>query len=279
MIKNTEKPFFRKFNDTDWEFVYPESLQDETLSDTFWNAVDLLDYNDKVAEEVFKKIITRYPYHIDAYNYLSIAFRNQNKGLESLLCAGKAYEIGKSCMPGEFFKKRNKMSWSWLENRPFLRSCQIYAMECAIHKEYDKAIELFKENLSWNEGDNQGIRYLLLETYLKVKDYEQADKLVKKYREEHSIEFTFGAVALAVLNDNIRLADKLLQTAVKTNQYFVAEVSKSRHVKPPPHRIPGEPFFDAGIPTRSIQESYDYWNRNKELYKNKKIIEYFKDKG
>jgi len=74
------------------------------------------------------------------------------------------------------------------------------------------------------------------------------------------------------------LADKLLQKAINTNRYFVTEASKSRHIKPPPHRIPGEPFFDAGIPIGSIQQAYEYWFRNRELYSNKKVIAYFKTK-
>ncbi len=80
-------------------------------------------------------------------------------------------------------------------------------MECVIHKDYEKAIQLFNENLNWNEEDHQGIRYLLLETYFKIKDYKKADKLIKKYSGGHSIEFSFGAVVIAILNDNIRLAD------------------------------------------------------------------------
>lgn len=277
--KNKEKPFFQNFNEKDWEFVYPPAIQDEHLSSIFLEAVDMLDYDDETAEEVFKKIIAKYPYYIDAYNHLSIAFRNQNKGLESLLCAEKAYNIGKESIPKEFFKKKNNIVWLFLGNRPFLRAWQIYAMECAAHKDYEKAIELFKEILSWNAGDNQGIRYLLLETCFKMKDYEQANKIVRKYRDDYSIEFAFGAVAIAILNDDIKLADRLLQTAVKTNEYFVAEVVKSKHVKPVAHRIPGEPFFEAGIPAGSIQEAYDYWSRNKELYTNKKIVEYFQSRA
>ncbi len=181
-------------------------------------------------------------------------------------------------MPKEFFKKKSKIIWSWVGNRPFLRACQIYGMECVIHKDYEKAIQLFNENLNWNEEDHQGIRYLLLETYFKIKDYKKADKLIKNYSGEHSIEFSFGAVIITILNDNIRLADKLLQKAINTNKYFVKEASKNRHIKPPPHRIPEEPFFDAGIPIGSIQQAYEYWLRNRELYNTKKVIAYFKTK-
>ena len=68
------------------------------------------------------------------------------------------------------------------------------------------------------------------------------------------------------------------QTAFKINEYFVAVVLKNKRRKPASHRISGEPFFEAGIPVESIQEAYDYWNRNKELYKNRKIVEYFQDR-
>ncbi len=87
MIKErNQQLFFQSCDDTIWEFIYLPPREDEELSDIFWNAVDMLDYQDEEAEKVFKKIIAIYPNHIDAYNHLSIAFRNQNKGLESILC-------------------------------------------------------------------------------------------------------------------------------------------------------------------------------------------------
>ena len=278
MLKTLERPIIKRFNETDWEFINPESYDNEIVADEFWKAVEILDYDDQRAEDVFKKLIEQYPFYIDAYVHLSIAFRNQKKTFESLLTAEKAYTISRECLPKEFNSKKHKIIWSWLENRPFLRAYLNYALESIEHKNYEIAISVLKDILNFNENDNQGARYTLLETYLKLKNFDEAKKIIKKYKDDFSIEFKFGEVVLAVLDGNTKKADILLKEAIQTNKFFIDEIKKEKHLKPAPCRIPGEPFFDAGIPIGSVQQAYEYWSRNNDLYKNKKIIEYFKYK-
>lgn len=273
-----EKPIVQQYYENDWEFIHPLSIDQEVVQNEFWNAVDILDYEDQNAERIFKKLITKYPYFIDAYNHLSIAFRNQGKDFESLLTAEKAFSLGKNYIPRSFNFKRDRLIWSNHNNRPFLRACQIYGLELQCHKRFDEAIDIYQLNLALNEGDNQGIRYLLLETFLAAKAYIKAQKLLDKYEGDFSIEFKFGAVALAIIQNNQPKADANLDDAIRTNKFFIEEVIKDRHLKPPPFRIPGEPYLDAGNPVGSVQESFDYWKRNEQLYKTKKIIDYFKSK-
>ncbi|MNX52294.1 hypothetical protein D3C86_829730 [compost metagenome] len=278
MLNKLEKPIVQKYYDNNWEFIYPQSIDNEKVSDEFWYAVELLDNNDLIAEKILKKLIATHPYYIDAYNHLSIAFRNQGKEFESLLTAEKSFNLGKSCLPASFNLKKDKLIWSNIENRPFLRACQNFGLECQYHKKYSEAIEIYKLNLKLNEEDHQGIRYLLLETFFATKDYKQAQQLLNKYPDDFSMEFKFGIVAINILNDNFQQANKHLNEAIRTNDFFIEEVIKTKHLKPLPHRITGEPYFDAGIPIGSIQQAFDYWKRNENLYKNKKIIDYFKTK-
>lgn len=276
MANNPEKPTVQKQYGNTWEFVYPQSIDNEKVSDEFWSAVDFLDTHDLLAEKILKKLIAEHPYYIDAYSHLSIAFRNQGKEFESLLTAEKAFTIGMDCLPKSFNAEKHKLIWQMTDNRPFLRACQNYGLECHYHKKYAQAQEIYRLLLKLNEDDHQGIRYLLLETLFATKDYQQARQLLDQYPDDFSIEFRFGTVALHVLQDDLKQADLHLPEAIETNAFFIDEVTKSKHVKPLPYRIPGEPNFDAGIPTGSVQQAYDYWERNKALYQNKKIIGYFK---
>lgn len=278
MKKENQRPYLRKYHKNEWVFVHPSSIDNEKVHEEFWDAVDQLDYDDENAERIFKALISKHPYYIDAYNHLSLAFRNLNKPFESLLTAEKSYNIGKGCLPDDFDCKENKLIWSDLDNRPFLRACQIYGLECHYHKDYETAIKIYRENLNLNEDDHQGIRYLLLETYFASKKYEDARLLLNTYPDDHSIEFTFGDVALLILENKVERANEKIKEAVKTNAFFVSEVIKDKHTKPKPFRLPGEPHFDAGIPLGSVQQAFDYWTRNKELYKIKEVIEYFKEK-
>lgn len=278
MLKILERPTLRKFNETDWEFVNPESYNNEIVAGEFWEAIDLLEYDDKFAEDALKKLIEKYPFYIDAYVHLSIAFRNQKKTFESLLTAEKAFNISRECLPKEFNSKKHKIIWTYPKNRPFLRAYQNYALGCKEHNKYEIAISVLKDILDFNENDNQGIRYILLETYFKLMNLHEAKKIITKYKDDFSIDFKFGEVALAVLDGNTKKADTLLKEAMKTNSFFIDEIKKGKHIKPAPYRILGEPFFDEIIHVGSVQQAYEYWSRNKDFYKNKKIIEYFRNK-
>jgi tetratricopeptide (TPR) repeat protein len=272
------KPTLIKYSDNDWEFQFPSEFHNEKYHDTFWNAVEMLDYDDQAAEKIFKSLIDKFPFFIDAYNHLSIAFRNQKKGFESYITAEKAYKIGKDCFPKDFDKKKDRLIWSCLGNRPFLRSCQIFGLESQLKGDYEKAIELYDEILMLNENDNQGARFLKLECLFATKKYKLVRQLLDKLSDDWSIETTYGRVALEIISDNIELAEKGLVNALKANKFLPDEIIKDKHKAPPPHRIPGEPFFDAGIPIGSIQQAYEHWDRNKKLFKDKKIINFFKSR-
>ncbi len=211
MLKTLERPIVRKLNEIDWEFVNPDSYDNEIVAGEFWEAIDLLEYEDKFAENALKKLIEKYPFYIDAYVHLSIAFRNQNKTFESLLTAEKAFNISRECLPKEFNSKKHKIVWSCLKNRPFLRAYQSYALECIDHKKYEITISVLKDILNFNENDNQGIRYILLETYFKLMNLHEAKKIITKYKDDFSMDFKFGEVALAVLDGNTKKADILLK--------------------------------------------------------------------
>lgn len=278
MATKSDLPVVQPYNNNDWEFIHPEAIETESVQNEYWNAVEMLDHDDNAAENSLKRLIAKYPYFIDAYNHLAIAFRNQRKGFESLLTAEKSFNLGRSYFPRSFNFKKDKLIWSNHDNRPFLRACQIYGLELQYHKKFDEAINIFQLNLALNEGDNQGIRYLLLETFFASKAYTKAQKLVDKYEGDFSIEFKFGAVALAIIQNNPVKADSSLNEAIRTNKFFIDEVIKDRHLKPPAFRLPGEPDLDAGNPVGSIQEAFEYWKRNEQLYKTKKIIDFFKSK-
>lgn len=269
-----QKPILNNFHENEWEFIFPPSIDNEQIYNEYWEGVELLEYDDFAAEQIFKKIIKQHPYHIDAYNHLSLAFKNQKKTFESFLTAEKAYMLGKSCLPKEF-KPKHKLRWSTLDNRPFLRSCQILGLEYQDRKQFKEAMQLYSEILGYNNEDHQGVRYLLLECLFALKDYINANKLLKKHKDDWGIDFVYGRLLLAIINDEKNKMESLLSDAVKCNKFVPQEISKSKHTAPPPFRIPGEPYFDAGIPIGSIQEAYEYWKRNKSILNDKRIKSFF----
>jgi tetratricopeptide (TPR) repeat protein len=179
-MTDNNKPNLVNYGENEWEFVYPPNIDNESVYNEFWEGVEQLDYNDKIAEKIFKLLIKKHPFYLDAYNHLSIAFRNQNKTFESFITAEKAYNLGKSIFPKEFNKDKDELIWSNHDNRPFLRCCQTFGQEYQLQNKYKKAIEIYSEILHYNNGDNQGIRYLILECLFALKDYKQAEIFISK---------------------------------------------------------------------------------------------------
>lgn len=274
-MSEAEKPIVVQFFENEWMFVFPSSIDNEQTYNQYWGGVEMLDCYDLEAEQIFKKVIKKNPYHIDAYNHLSLAFKNQKKTFESFLTAEKAYLLAKSCFPKEFKRNKYKLPWSILDNRPFLRSCHILGMEYQDRKQYKDAIQLYSEILKYNKEDHQGVRYLLLECFWALKDYEAADKLLEKHKDDWGIDFVYGRLLLAIVNDEKRKFNPLLTDALKCNKFVPQEIVKSKHLAPPPFRIPGEPYLDAGIPIGSIQEAYEYWKRNKTILNDKRVKSFF----
>lgn len=273
-----EEPRLIKIDENEWEFVFPKHYDDDEIFNLFENGFETLDIDDLKSEHYFKKIIEKCPYHIDAFNHLSVAYKNQDKNLEALLATEKAYNTGMHCFPKEFNFKKDKIEWSNLDNRPFLRACIGIALQYYDNKELEKTINVLSDMLKFNQNDHQGVRYLLLEIYFKINKLSDIDKLLKKYKDDFSIEFTFGTVSFSILNDDISKADKLLGKAIETNQFFIEEVNKKRHIKPKSSEIQGVVYTDYGIPCNSIREAFNYWEKNKELYSNPKILAYFSTK-
>ena len=136
---------------------------------------------------------------------------------------------------------------------------------------YDKAINIYIENLNLNPNDNQGIRHLLLDSYFAIEDYSNAEKIIRKYYEEEcTIEFAYGKLVLEILKDNKKLK-ALFENAVKANAYLPDLIIKKRNILPPTDE---NQDYSLGSP----EQAYDYWQRNIGLYKNKKIVEFYKTK-
>lgn len=257
-----------------WIFDYPEEM--EEAFDEFWEAFEFLDHDEDECQTRFKKIIAQYPEaYIDAYNYMSISLRNQNKAHESLHYALTAYLLGKSCIPPEFKQGEDQILWGHIENRPFLRSCQILGLEYEYRKDYKRAIELYRENLNYNEGDNQGIRYLLLECLFATKDYKAIRKLFEQYPGDPRVDFLYGKILLEILTDND--PSPYAEDAFHSNYYVIDEVLKQMHVNPGPFVDPKTGREIDGSPRGSIQEAYEYWERNKAILNLKKVKEAFKN--
>ncbi|MBL4879802.1 MAG: hypothetical protein JKX82_00625 [Oleispira sp.] len=153
--------------------------------DDYYHSVEQIDIDEDLAQIGLNRIIKKFPdCHIDAYNHLSISYRNQDKTEKALQYAITAYMIGLDSFPVSFNHNEDKLKWLILENRPFLRSLQILGLEFMRRNELVRAESLFLKLMLYNPNDNQGIRYLLTEIYHHTKQNKKLKALAKAHSGE-----------------------------------------------------------------------------------------------
>lgn len=262
--------FLSKEYDNNWEFRYPVRKSNEAMYDKYYDAVELLDCDDALAETEFKRLVTKHPFFIDGWVHLSIAYRNQGKMFESLLVAEKAYSIGKKCFPDSFVLGEDKLPWSMLDNRPYLRSCHVLGLMYAREKKYDQAIELYKEILFLNDQDNQGVRYLLLETYLSNKKWSDAWELIEDNIDDSNIVFVYGRLLVAIILGKYDDIEALVSDA-KANNLHLWHAIINRHMARPDSF---DPLSDYCYEYHSEDEAYDYWIHNSKLLSMEDVVNF-----
>ncbi len=102
--------------------------------------------------------------------------------------------------------------------------------------EFKLAAEHYREMLRLNPGDNQGVRYLLLPTLLRLGRLDEVQRLLDdpEYADDASASWGFGRALLAFSREgNSASARKLLTEAMKSNKH-VSSVLLSRDELPPP---------------------------------------------
>lgn len=254
-----------------WQFFYHEEIEEESVVEKFYHGVDLLDIAPDHAELIFKELIKTFPYYINAYAHLSLAFKNQEKFFESLITAEKGYQIGKNLFPKKFKLGKDTLEWSVFSNRPFLRATLVYAMELGRENQILKSIELCEEILLLNKNDHQGTRDYLLSILADNKLYDQAIDLIKRYPEEPSINFRYVELGLGIIkNWKQDVLKGLLDRAIKANEHLPS-ILMARNPKEPILMDRDGPAEIYGIPIGTKLEAYWFFKEHKNFLKQKKI--------
>ena len=84
----------------------------------------------------------------------------------------------------------------------------------------DEALAQYQELLRLNPGDNQGIRYLLLDLLLEMDRTDEAGTLLKEYGDEWSADWAYTEALLAFRKSGTsRQSKAALKRALKVNQH------------------------------------------------------------
>ena len=124
----------------------------------------------------------------------------------------------------------------------------------------DEALLQYRELLRLNPGDNQGIRYLLLDLLLEMDRIEDAGALLKEYTDEWSADWAYTEALLAFRKSGSNRQSKAaLKRALKVNQHVPNYLTGKK-------RIPLErsPYITMGGEDEAIHYAaahLNYWRK------------------
>lgn len=185
------------------EWIFEDTLVDFYVHEELDVAIDL--WHSKMSNEatvLIKNIISKNPYHIDAYHHLSMIYTESGLDLEAYLCCSEAVRIGLSAMPEAFSWGTSKLEWGHIDNRPFLRAYHNFGLWLEKRSEINQAITVYRNMLSACPNDSIGVRYLLLKLWMETGDLLSIVRLQKEYPDDYSPEFMYTySLALIMLGE------------------------------------------------------------------------------
>lgn len=151
--------------------------------------------------------------------YVLLAEETARNPTEAKELYQQGVEAGERALGAECFENDAGHFWGLLETRPYMRARMGLAGALWELDEHDAAIQHAWDLLRLNPGDNQGIRYILLEWLLAREDV-SVEKLLKQYEDDGSAAWLYGrSLHLFRKRGATKASNAALRTALKENPY------------------------------------------------------------
>ena len=169
----------------------------------------------------------------DAYLVLAREAADANEALELYR---RAVAVGAEVLGEAAFADDAGSFWGLLQTRPYMRARHELALALWDLGHRDEAVGHYHEMLRLNPGDNQGIRYLLIDALLELGREADAGALLTRYEDDGSAAWTWSAALLAFRRTgNSAASRKSLAEAVEANRHVAAYLLGK---KPLPRTLP-----------------------------------------
>lgn len=166
----------------------------------------------------------------DAYLVLARETSDANEALELYR---RAVAVGAEALGETAFQDDAGSFWGLLETRPYMRARHELALALWRRGHRDEAVGHYHEMLRLNPGDNQGIRYLLIDALLELGLEADAGALLKRYKNDGSAHWTWSAALLEFRRSgNSAPANKALANAVIANRHVAAYLLGKKPLPP-----------------------------------------------
>ena len=150
----------------------------------------------------------------------------------------KGVQAGERAIGKDAFQELVGDFWGFLETRPYMRARAGLAQVLWFLGEQQAAIDHLTEMLRLNPGDNQGLRYILVDWLLDTNNTAALKTLLKQYPDDGMATWRYTRALLAFReHGDSKQAQKLLTQAVEHNPFVPAYLLglKKLPKQPPPY--------------------------------------------
>lgn len=246
--KYDDEPFNLKFS-------FPRITEKDY--NRFYDIVELIENgNYQKSIVLLQQLVIKYPEFADAWTHIGFAHQSLGNRIDCISYFTTAVYICKSSLPNDFNKKTHRILWNEGDNRQFLRACHALGLEYQnLGMNYD-ALNLYLFILEVNPDDNQGIRELVCECYLGLKQYKKYIAFYDKHRSGSTTGMDISYVLALIASGKTDEAESWIKTNVVRYSNIWKELIKKTH------RKPNIPMYDLGfVTTNGIDAAYSYWDR------------------
>lgn len=192
--------------------------------------------------------------------YVLLAEEEASTTEQALEYYQQGVEAGKRALGQEHFKAYSGHFWGIFDTRPYMRALEGLARVKWILGRHDEALKHYKELLRLNPGDNQGIRYVLVDLYLDLDREKDLEKLIKKYKDDWAAVWLYTKALLAFKKYGASVkAIQALDNALEQNPFTPDYLTGKKRVP-----LEAPEYIGWGDETEAISYAADhlnYWRR------------------
>lgn len=242
----------------EWQFEFPRL--DERSYDMLDSAIDEMERgNLKKAETDFRLLVEGFPEFLDAYHHLAMTLDEMRRYSEARTLWQTAAEIGKNAFPKSYKRGRHRLPWGILENRQFLRPYHSWGLKLLEVDETTAAVDVFKDILSMNPNDNQGVRALAIDGYFQLGQPDKVLSVCKRFPKDLMEEVLYGKTLALFQLGRLEEAKAALERAIEWSPHIAKELTKKTHRAPA--KMSAKYVTEGGH-----DQSFQYWQHQGQFW-------------
>jgi len=176
-----------------------------------------------------KQAIKISPDCADAYSLL--ASETASTSEEEIALLQQAVAAGERALGLQGLEEYRGDFWGVLETRPYMRARADLADALWEAGRQEEAISHWEDLLRLNPDDNQGIRYLLLTTWLTLGDHERVKGLLKQYPDDGAATWLYGQALNAFAQEgDTKKSRRLRAEAIAANSFVPAYLTGKKRL-------------------------------------------------